>query len=191
MRRPSIFEIATAFEDGQEGEIKQPQKPRTNIVIHTNRLYPGNNSTASAFQSIAYDETGNRVDSIKGYFLEPKIDYHLAKKEGKKRAITSGQYNVIPKYKMLNKENEKREKYGEPKIKDLKYDWYIDNPPGRSFVAIHSGKTWEHTTGCLLPGDTIEYNNQTQDYTIKNSLQKEMNFSSSSIIMEGTVYKSI
>ena len=26
MRRPSIFEIATAFEDGRNGEIKQKEK---------------------------------------------------------------------------------------------------------------------------------------------------------------------
>ena len=31
LNRPSFFEIATAFEDGQEGEIKQ--KTKTNVVI--------------------------------------------------------------------------------------------------------------------------------------------------------------
>ena len=96
MKRLSIFEIATAFEDGKDGEIKQQQKPKTNVVVNTNRLWYGKDSTVSAFLATAYDEQGNVVDSMRGFFLEPETDYALAKAEGKKKAIMSGQYNVIP-----------------------------------------------------------------------------------------------
>ena len=50
MRRPSIFEIATAFEDGKNGEIK----PRTNVVVNSTREWYGKNSTVSTFTATAY-----------------------------------------------------------------------------------------------------------------------------------------
>ena len=102
--RPTIFEIAKAYEDGNNGELS----PRTNVVINTNRLWYGEDSTASAFLATAYDEHGNKVDSMNGYFLEPATDYDLAKTEGSDTAIMYGQYNVIPKEKMLKKINDAR-----------------------------------------------------------------------------------
>ena len=36
-RRPDIIEIATAYENGNGGIIK----PRTNVVVNTNRLWYG------------------------------------------------------------------------------------------------------------------------------------------------------
>lgn len=51
----------------------------------------------------------------------------------------------------------------------MKYKWYVDDVPGRSGIAIHGGKTGENTLGCFLPGDTVEYNNQTKSYEIKKS----------------------
>ena len=172
MKRPSIFEIATAFEDGKDGEIKQQQKPKTNVVVNTNRLWYGKDSTVSAFLATAYDEQGNVVESMRGFFLEPETDYALAKAEGKKKAIMSGQYNVIPKKEMLRKENEKRKKNKEPQIEGLKYEWYIDTPPGRSFVAIHKGNRWNDTTGCLLPGETYSYDKSTDTYNVSISTKK-------------------
>lgn len=59
---PSIFERAKAYKDGNNGEIT----PSTNIVINTNRLWYGKNSTVSAFIATAYDEDGNRVGSMDG-----------------------------------------------------------------------------------------------------------------------------
>lgn len=167
-QRPSIFQVARAYEDGNNGEIK----PKTNVVINTNRLWYGEDSTASAFLATAYDEHGNKVDSMNGYFLEPATDYDLAKVAGKDKAIMNGVYNVIPQSVMLKKENERRRKNRQAEVKNLNYKWYIENPPGRSFIAIHSGETGEHTSGCFLPGDTIEYNERTQSYTVKNSSKK-------------------
>ena len=45
-RMPNIFERARAYEDGNEGYIQQ-QRPKTNIVINTNRLWYGEDSTVS------------------------------------------------------------------------------------------------------------------------------------------------
>lgn len=64
-RMPNIFERARAYEDGNEGYVQQ-QKPKTNIVINTNRLWYGEDSTVSAFLATAYDEQGNTIDSMRG-----------------------------------------------------------------------------------------------------------------------------
>ena len=58
MKRPSIFEIATAFEDGKNGEIK----PKTNVVVNSTREWYGKNSTVSTFTATAYNEQGEKID---------------------------------------------------------------------------------------------------------------------------------
>ena len=160
---PSIFEVATAYENGNGGIIK----PRTNVVVNTNRLWYGKGSTVSAFLATAYDEQGKRVDSMKGYFLEPEVNYDSAKVSGGDKAIMYGTYNVIPKKKLEERINRIRRRNGEEDV-NLRYEWYVDNVPGRSGIAIHSGVNGEHTLGCLLPGDTFEYNDK-QGCIIKNS----------------------
>ena len=167
-RRPTIFEIATAYEDGKNGYIEQ--KPKTNVVINTNRLWYGKDSTVSAFLATAYDGQGNKIDSMEGYFLEPATDYDKAKTEGSDTAIMSGTYEVIPQIEM-KKRIAKRKNVKEESI-TLKYDWYIDNPPGRSGIAIHGGKSGENTTGCFIPGNSFEFNEQELDYRI-NSVEKK------------------
>ena len=146
LNRPSIFKIATAFEDGQEGEIKQ--KPKTNVVVNTNRIGYGDKSTVSAFLATAYDEQGNTVDSMRGYFLEPETDYNRAKREGSDTAIMSGSYEIIPQAEMRKRIAERYTQNGkQTKESDIKlrYNWYIDNPPGRSGIAIHGGRNGENT----------------------------------------------
>ena len=88
------------------------------------------------------------------------------------KVLMSGQYNIIPNAEMLKKINEQRKNTGEPEIKGLKYEWYIDNPPGRDCVAVHSGNYWEDTTGCLLPGELISNNTITNDYFVSESTKK-------------------
>ena len=107
---PSIFERAKAYEDGNNGVAT----PSTHIVINTNRLWYGENSTASAFLATAYDEQGKRVNSMSGYFLEPRTDYERAKIEGDDKAIMYGSYNIVPKKK------------------GQRFEWYVDNVPGRT-----------------------------------------------------------
>ena len=53
-----------------------------------------------AFLATAYDEQGNTIDSMRGYFLEPGTDYNRAKREGSDTAIMSGEYEVIPQNEM-------------------------------------------------------------------------------------------
>ena len=167
-RRPSIFEIATAYENGNEGD----KKPRTKVVVNTSRLWYGDDSTASAFIATAYDEQGNRVDSMEGYFLEPATDYDLAKVANKDRAIMSGTYNIIPRQKMLEKENARRKRNGESELGNLKYDWYIDDAPGRSGIAIHIGNYGKDTEGCFLPGNKVNYDSITNKFSVSNSTKK-------------------
>ena len=169
-RMPNIFERARAYEDGNEGYVQQ-QSPKTNIVINTNRLWYGEDSTVSAFLATAYDEQGNTIDSMRGYFLEPGTDYNRANREGSDTAIMSGEYEVIPQNEM-KKRIAIRNGIKENNIA-LKYDWYIDNPPGRSGIAIHGGKTGENTTGCFIPGDSFEPNKKKSNYVINNNQKKE------------------
>ena len=165
LNRPSIFEIATAYEDGHEGEIKQ--KPKTNVVVNSTRKWYGKNSTVSTFTATAYNEQNEKIDSMKGYFLEPHVNYDSAKIANSDKAIMHGTYNVIPKAKLEERINKQRREWGEKNV-NLKYDWYLDNVPGRSGIAIHGGKNGDHTSGCLLPGDTLKYDEEAQDYTIKD-----------------------
>ncbi len=165
LNKPSIFEIATAFEDGQEREIKQ--KPKTNVVVNSTRKWYGKNSTVSTFTATAYNEQNEKIDSMKGYFLEPHVNYDSAKIANSDKAIMHGTYNVIPKAKLEERINKQRREWGEKNV-NLKYDWYVDNVPGRSGIAIHGGKNGDHTSGCLLPGDTLKYDEEAQDYTIKD-----------------------
>ena len=165
LNKPSIFDIATAFEDGQEGEIKQ--KPKTNVVVNSTRKWYGKNSTVSTFTATAYNEQNEKIDSMKGYFLEPHVNYDSAKIANSDKAIMYGTYNVIPKAKLEERINKQRREWGEKNV-NLKYDWYVDNVPGRSGIAIHGGKNGDHTSGCLLPGDTLKYDEEAQDYTIKD-----------------------
>ncbi len=165
LNKPSIFDIATAFEDGQEGGIKQ--KPKTNVVVNSTRKWYGKNSTVSTFTATAYNEQNEKIDSMKGYFLEPHVNYDSAKIANSDKAIMHGTYNVIPKAKLEERINKQRREWGEKNV-NLKYDWYVDNVPGRSGIAIHGGKNGDHTSGCLLPGDTLKYDEEAQDYTIKD-----------------------
>ena len=135
-RWPSIFEAATAYDNGNCGYIK----PFTNVVVNSNRLWYGKNSTVSAFLATAYDEDGNRVDSMEGYFLEPEHNPDSAKIEGGDKAIMSGTYNIVPKTVIENRINKTLRENGEKEI-HLRYDWYIDSVPGRSGIAIHNGNT--------------------------------------------------
>lgn len=165
---PSIFDVAMAYENGNGGIIK----PKTNVVVNTNRLWYGGKSTVSAFLATAYDERGNKIDSMEGYFLEPQVDYDSAKVAGGDKAIMYGTYNVVPKIELERKINKKRRESGEKDV-TLRYDWYVDDVPGRSGIAIHGGTNGDHTSGCLLPGDAFEYDERVNDYKIKNSTTKK------------------
>ena len=181
-RRPDIFEIATAYENGNGGIIK----PRTNVVVNTNRLWCGKGSTVSAFQATAYDEQGKKVDSMKGYFLEPEVNYDSAKIAGGDKAIMYGTYNVISNADLEKKINAERKKRGEEDI-HLTYKWYVDSVPGRSGIAIHTGNYGDDTKGCFLPGENYSYDKTSGTYNVWNPKKKQKNYLIFLITMDGMV----
>ena len=148
---PSIFERAKAYENGNNGVVT----PSTHIVINTNRLWYGKDSTGSAFLATAYDEQGKRVNSMNGYFLEPKTDYDRAKIEGDDKAIMYGSYNIVPK------------KNGQ------RFEWYVDNVPGRTGIAIHGGVDSTDTSGCLLPAEKFIHDSNSDNYTTTGTQKKK------------------
>ena len=166
-RWPSIFEAATAYDNGNCGYIK----PFTNVVVNTNRLWYGKNSTVSAFLATAYDEDGNSVDSMTGYFLEPEHNPDSAKIEGGDKAIMSGTYNIVPKTVIENRINKTLRENGEKEI-HLRYDWYIDSVPGRNGIAIHNGNTGYNTSGCFIPGKTFNYDQKKGEFRVNKSDNK-------------------
>lgn len=83
-----------------------------------------------------------------------------------------GTYNIITKAELEKRINRQRRNRGENDV-HLRFGWYVDNVPGRSGIAIHGGTNGDDTSGCLLPGDSLEYKEQVQDYTIKNSTKKK------------------
>lgn len=148
---PTIPERAKASEDGNEGKIT----PSTNIVINTNRLWYGKDSTVSAFIATAYDDEGKRVNSMEGYFLEPETDYDRAEIAGDDKAIRYGTYNIVP---------------GE---KWQRFEWYVDKVPGRTGIAIHGGTDGSNTLGCLLPAEDFIYDKENENYRTVNSGKKK------------------
>lgn len=114
MRIPTIFEIATAYENRKTGEIDQ--KPNTNIVVSTTRIGYGKKSTLSVFTAMAYDKAGNKVDSIRGYFLEPETIYNKSKVKNSDTSIIQGDYKIISKKKTKELFNF-FDKYGQNGIK--------------------------------------------------------------------------
>lgn len=168
---PSLFKEAMLGRVYDEPREEENNKQKTNVVINTNRLWYGKDSTVSAFLATAYDETGNKIDSIKGYFLEPKTDYNKARIKDSDTSIAHGNYNVIYKTELERRINTERRKKGKPDIQ-LYYRWYVDSVPGRSGIAIHAGNYGKDTEGCFLPGENYSYDNTAETYNVWNSKKK-------------------
>ena len=137
--------------------MKNNQKsvPTTNIVINTNRLWYGKDCTVSAFIATAYDEAGNTVNSMEGYFLEPGTDYDKAEIAGSDSSIKYGTYNIVRGQKWQ------------------RFEWYVDNVPGRSGIAIHGGTDGSNTLGCLLPAESFIHDEKNDNYQTVNSGKKK------------------
>ena len=134
----------------------QKSTQMTNIVINTNRLWYGKDSTVSSFVATAYDEMGNSVSSMDGYFLEPETDYDKAETAGSDKSIKYGTYDIVPGRSWQT------------------YDWYVDKVPGRSGIAIHSGKDGSNTLGCLLPAENFIHIKENDNYRTVNSRKKKI-----------------
>ena len=108
------------------------------VVVDVTRSYFGSQSTGSSYVATAYNNNGNVVSVITGYFLEPRYDPSLSRTAGSDTAIPDGRYNVSPS------SYHGRSGYYE-----------IDHVPGRSGIKIHPGNKGVQTSGCLLPGSGI------------------------------------
>lgn len=132
------------------------KKEKTNVVIITNRMWHGKESTVSTFIATAYDEHRHKVDFMEGYFLEPKTDYDRAKIAGDDKAVMYGTYNIV-----------------RPKYKWQRFKWYVDSVPGRTGIAIHRGTSGKDTSGCLIPGSGFYHDKNSDDYRLTGSRKKE------------------
>lgn len=121
------------------------------VRVFSRRSLYGNNSTLSYFTVIAYDANGLPIDTsmINGYFLERKIDHQKENISGSNVAIKAGSYKIIPG------------------VAGQHYQWYLENVPGRSGIAIHSGNSYTDSQGCLLAG--TEYDYVSGEYRVKLS----------------------
>ena len=66
------------------------------VVVDVTRSYFGSQSTGSSYVATAYNNNGNVVSVITGYFLEPRYDPSLSRTAGSDTAIPDGRYNVSP-----------------------------------------------------------------------------------------------
>ena len=49
-------------------EMRVKSSKKTNVVVNTTRKWYGKNSTVSTFIATAYNEQGDKIDSMNGYF---------------------------------------------------------------------------------------------------------------------------
>ena len=151
-KRPDIFEIAKMYNEPER------ETNKTKVVVNTNRLHYGYNATVSAFLATAYDIHGRKVDSMQGYFLEPRTDYDLATTKNSGTAIMPGTYRITPKWH-----------------EDQKFEWYLRDTQERTGIAIHGGRNGNNTSGCLIPGSSFStYKNEKGDsLTINDATKKK------------------
>ena len=126
-----------------------------NVSISVNRLGYGGSSTLGVWLATAYDDNGNAISSLTGYFLEPGCDYSRCTYEGSDTAIYPGTYGVIPST-----------------FHGASGYFEIVGVNGRSYIKIHNGSTGEHTSGCMLPGTTYAFDPKTGEYSVHKSREK-------------------
>jgi hypothetical protein len=119
-------------------------------------------SEADSTSGLLFDITdGNR--KFLAYTLE---DEYREEKEMHETRVPAGTYKIT-----LRTEGGFHQRY-EAKYGDMhKGMLWVRDIPGFEYILIHTGNTDEHTSGCLLVGDT-QTNNQTQkDGFIGSSVQ--------------------
>ncbi|MDE7388714.1 MAG: hypothetical protein K2M97_05620 [Muribaculaceae bacterium] len=123
------------------------------IRIGVSRFGFGNTSTISRFIANAYDENGNIIETISGYFLEPEFDTDRNTIGGSDTAIPGGTYTVCPA------------------LHNQKSGFFeIEGVSGRTAIHIHPGNYGTDTEGCFLPGQSYNYNPNTNEYSTNNSV---------------------
>jgi hypothetical protein len=113
------------------------------VIITMDRYGYGNTTTASTFNVSIFNDSGTMIgEPIIGYMLEPETNYNLSTTSGSGTAISSGSYSIIHRA-------------------DGKYE--IVGVPGRSGILIHTGNSGGDTTGCLIPGTSLNYSGSTSN----------------------------
>lgn len=150
-KKISIFELARMYNEPE----RLPNTTR--VEINTKRFKFGYNATISSYIATAYNSSSEKIDSIQGYFLEPKTDPELATTKNSDTAIQPGKYQIIPRW------SDKQ-----------KYKWYLKDVNGRTGIAIHGGRHGNHTTGCLIPGTgyNVHKNEKGDSLTINDAANK-------------------
>jgi hypothetical protein len=115
------------------------------ITIDVTRYGEGTNTTVSTFTATLTRDNGTTA-SISGYMLEPRTDSDQCDVAGSDTAICPGSFSLY-------------------KRSDGKYE--LIGVPGRSYIQIHKGSTGDDTTGCLLVGNGVSYNNG--DYSVSGT----------------------
>lgn len=129
------------------------------VRIGVNRNGYGSDSTASMFIANAYDDKGNLIGSMSGYFLEPGFNPELSKTSGSDTAIPAGTYSLIPCYHN-----------GQSGF------YEVSGVDGRSAVHIHPGNSGSDTLGCFLPGSSSGYDSGSDNYYVNGSKAKWTEF---------------
>lgn len=125
------------------------------VKITVNRVKFGKTTTLSNFEACAYNSSGEKLNSVTGYFLEPEFDESRNTIDGSDTAIPGGTYDVEPSTY-----------HGRSGFFEIK------GVSGRSAIKIHSGNTGADTEGCLMPGTGCSFDESTGDYRVTQSKAK-------------------
>ena len=133
--------------------MKQP-----NMQLEVLRFSSEDDSTSG----LLFDITdGNR--KFLAYTLE---DEYREEKEMHETRIPAGTYNITLRT-VGGFHTRYTEKYGDMHKGML----WVRNVPGFEYILIHTGNTDEHTSGCLLVGDTQTNNQSKEDGFIGSSVK--------------------
>ncbi len=124
------------------------------VVIEATRYGFGQNTTISQFTASAFNNNGNIIHTMSGYFLEPAYN---GGSNGSDTAIPYGAYNVISS--TFNGQSGYYE---------------VENVPNRTLIKIHSGNYGSQTSGCMLTGTSVGGSGGEGDFYVNSSRDKRI-----------------
>jgi hypothetical protein len=119
-------------------------------------------SEEDSTSGLLFDITDDKRKFL-AYTLE---DEHREEKEMHETRIPAGNYNITLRT-VGGFHSKYTEKYGDMHKGML----WVRNVPGFEYILIHTGNTDEHTSGCLLLGDSQTNNQIKEDGFIGSSVQ--------------------
>lgn len=144
------------YMSGNNSSVDSGERSMSHIHISVSRFGYGKTSTISQYKAFAYDECGQLVDVLEGYFIEPCFDPDKCTTANSDTAIPGGTYKVVPS------------------LYHGKSGYFeVTGVSGRTAIKIHSGYNGGWTEGCLLPGSSYNYNQSTNEYSFNESDAKD------------------